>query len=372
MNIQDVVYVFSQTIIITFLVIMMMMLIEYFHVKISGKLFDLMRKNSWTQVLISALIGLIPGCIGGFTIVSLYTHKVVGFGALLAALIASFGDEALFMFSFIPLKATMIAGILFVIAVIFGLLVNKLNIFEKNQTINSKHFELHTDNCLSHTVDSCKHYQFGWKRSILLICIILFIIAIPTQFIGHSHENESILFNHNTAMHNHTEEVCVHAEEEGFEIGGEQIVFLVISTAVLLLVLLANPHFVEAHLWNHVIKKHFLKIFLWTFFILIIIHFILNYNPIETIFGNAYAGIILLLFVLLIGFIPQSGPHLIVLFLFMQGLIPFSALLANSILQEGHAGLPLIAESPKSFISIKIIKFIIALAVGLSGFLIGF
>lgn len=56
----------------------------------------------------------------------------------------------------------------------------------------------------------------------------------------------------------------------------------------------------------------------------------------------------------------------------MQGLIPFSALLANSILQEGHAGLPLIAESPKSFISIKIIKFIIALAVGLSGFLIGF
>ena len=121
MNIQDVVYVFSQTIIITFLVIMMMMLIEYFHVKTSGKLFDLMRKNSWTQVLISALIGLIPGCIGGFTIVSLYTHKVVGFGALLAALIASFGDEALLMFSFIPLKATMIAGILFVIAVIFCL-----------------------------------------------------------------------------------------------------------------------------------------------------------------------------------------------------------------------------------------------------------
>ena len=45
MNIQDVVYVFSQTIIITFLVIMMMMLIEYFHVKTRGKIFDLMRKN---------------------------------------------------------------------------------------------------------------------------------------------------------------------------------------------------------------------------------------------------------------------------------------------------------------------------------------
>jgi hypothetical protein len=331
-----------------------------------------MRKNTFTQVLISALIGLIPGCIGGFTIVSLYTHNIVGFGALLAALIASFGDEALFMFSFIPLKATMIAGILFVIAVIFGLLLNKSSILAKHLIINPKHFEIHADNCLSHSVHSSNSYQFGWKRGILFVCIMFFIIAVTTQFIGHSHVGESFLFNYNPNMHNHTEQTCEYTTEESFGISGEQIVFLVVSTIVLFLVLLVNNHFVEAHLWNHVIKKHFLKIFIWTFIILIIIQIILNYNPIETIIDKTYGSLLLLLFALLIGLIPQSGPHLIVLFLFMQGIIPFSVLLANSILQEGHAGIPLIAESPKSFISIKIIKFIIALAVGLSGFLIGF
>lgn len=372
MDIHDIVYVFSQTIIITFLVIMMMMLIEYIHVKSSGKLFDLMQKNSWSQILISALIGLIPGCLGGFTIVSLYSHKVVGFGALLAALITSFGDEALFMFSIIPFKALQIAGILFVIAIIFGLLLNKIKYFEKYLTVNPQHFKIHADDCISENVSTSNHYQFGWKRAVLFICIVFFIIAVGTQFIGHSHAGESFLFNVNQNTNNHTEQSCVHSTENSFNLSGEQIVFLVISILVLLLVLLVNHHFVDEHLWNHVIKKHFLKIFIWTFIILIIIHIILNYNPIETIIGKSYGGVVLLLFALLIGLIPQSGPHLIVLFLFLQGIIPFSVLLANSVLQEGHAGIPLIAESPKSFVRVKIIKFILALLIGISGILIGF
>ena len=143
MNIHALIDVLSQTISITFLVLMMLMLIEFIHVKTSGKLFQLMHQKPWMQVLLSATIGLIPGCIGGFAIVSLYTHRVIGFGALLAALIASFGDEALFMFSFMPLKALSMAGILLLIAIISGWIVNKLSYFNRvNESLSNNHLEI--------------------------------------------------------------------------------------------------------------------------------------------------------------------------------------------------------------------------------------
>ena len=41
-------------------------------------------------------------------------------------------------------------------------------------------------------------------------------------------------------------------------------------------------------------------------------------------------------------------------------------------MQEGHAGIPLLAESPMSFVRIKSLKFILALTIGLLGFFVGF
>ncbi len=40
--------------------------------------------------------------------------------------------------------------------------------------------------------------------------------------------------------------------------------------------------------------------------------------------------------------------------LFAQGLIPFSVLLASSIAQDGHGMLPLLAESKRGFLAVKI------------------
>jgi hypothetical protein len=56
----------------------------------------------------------------------------------------------------------------------------------------------------------------------------------------------------------------------------------------------------------------------------------------------------------------------------MDGIIPFSTLIANSILQEGHGGLPLIAEKSKDFVKLKLVKFVIALLIGMLGLYLGF
>jgi hypothetical protein len=51
--------------------------------------------------------------------------------------------------------------------------------------------------------------------------------------------------------------------------------------------------------------------------------------------------------------------------LFSQQLIPFSILLASSIVQDGHGMLPMLAESRKDFFLIKGINILIGLVIGM-------
>ena len=73
------------------------------------------------------------------------------------------------------------------------------------------------------------------------------------------------------------------------------------------------------------------------------------------------------LIAVLLGLIPESGPHLIFVTLFAEGSLPLSILLASSVVQDGHSALPLLAETKQGFVWVKAINLTIGLAVGLSG-----
>ena len=83
-----------------------------------------------------------------------------------------------------------------------------------------------------------------------------------------------------------------------------------------------------------------------------------HFVDLETWIGDNTAWMILL--AILVGLIPESGPHLVFVTLFAGGVIPFPVLLANSIVQDGHASLPLIADSKKSFLIAKGVKVALA------------
>jgi hypothetical protein len=159
-----------------------------------------------------------------------------------------------------------------------------------------------------------------------------------------------------------------HNHHEG-EWGWVKITFLIVSSFALFVVSTVPDHFLEEHLWEHIIKKHFLKIFLWSLGAIVFVHFMLEYVNIEQWLQSNM--IIVLLIAILIGVIPESGPHLIFITMFFNGAIPFSILLANSIVQDGHGALPLFAESKKSFVIMKLIKIIIALVFGFAGIYFG-
>jgi MFS family permease len=145
----------------------------------------------------------------------------------------------------------------------------------------------------------------------------------------------------------------------------EQVSFLVIMLAGLFIILAVSEHFLESHLWGHVVKKHFLKILLWTFGALLLIELFKSQINIDNWVKSNQ--LIILFLAVIIGIIPESGPHLVFVTLYINHAIPFSILLASSIVQDGHASLPLLAESKKGFFIAKGINILIGLLVGLAG-----
>ena len=59
------------------------------------------------------------------------------------------------------------------------------------------------------------------------------------------------------------------------------------------------------------------------------------------------AWVFLPILAVLIGFIPGCGPQVLVTTLYLNGIIPFAALIANSISNDGDALFPAIALTPK-------------------------
>lgn len=77
--------------------------------------------------------------------------------------------------------------------------------------------------------------------------------------------------------------------------------------------------------------------------------------------------LMMLAIAVLVGIIPESGPHLIFMTMFASGTLPFAILLASSIVQDGHGMLPMLAVSRRGFIIVKLVNIVIGLLVGIAG-----
>ena len=393
--------IIRNTILITGLVIVMMMMIESLNIESKGLIFKGLKKTRLGQVLIGALLGSVPGCMGGFATVSLYTHGVFSFGALVAMMIASSGDEAFVMLAMIPEQALVLFALLFVIAVIVGVLTDLVHDRIHRRSCPEKdHSDCGVKACedgyVLHDTSSCHqepssgHHEhshrrhFGWKRIVMLLGLALFIVALGTGRLGHDHSAHShehcsdaveMTESGHHCCHHHTSQCHTDkdAEEPAISInlldeGWMNVLFAGLSVIMLVVLIFASDHFVEEHLWNHVIRKHLPVIFAWTFGVLLVLGIGLQYVEIDRWISDNTALMILL--ATLIGIIPESGPHMIFVTLFATGVVPFPVLLASSISQDGHASIPLLAESKKSFLWAKIINCAVALIVGYAAMLI--
>ena len=341
--------ILQQTLTITSFVIGMMMIIEFINVKTDGLWSKKLQASPWMQILIGALMGVIPGCLGTYTIVSLYIHRVVNFPALMAALIATAGDEAFFMFSK-PKEALIITLIMFAAAIVVSSIL-QLTMKNKFIGLSENSFPLHDEpECHHHHHEHTVKNNFKnitFVRALLIAMCVLVLGLVLGGVIDEGHE---------------------HGHEHGGDEEWIRYLLIAMFSVILIIVVVAKEHFLQEHLWEHVIKVHLPKIFLWSFGVILVIEVLHNYVDIEELVNtNPY---IILLVAILVGIIPQSGPHLVFVILFFQGTLPLSILLANFIVQDGHGALPLLAESRKAFLLSKGIKIALGAAIGIIGLLI--
>ena len=430
MNLHTLYIILQQTLIITTLVIGMMMVIEFINVRTGGLWSKRLQKSPWIQILFAIIMGVIPGCLGTYTVVSLYVHRVVNFPALMAALITTTGDEAFFMFSLFPEKALLINLILIATAIIIATI---LQFTLKNKFIGLKDkemsFPIHENESCSHS----HHHHHSIKKNIknisfvraLLITLCLGVLTLVLsgvidgshhlnllmggaseesvmhsidcqQSTVNSQQSESIVCvdGHHHCSHqvaespshqgceeehhhcNHSQQTTdngqqtsstdyghEHSHNHSGEADWIRIILIILFVAILIIVIVAEEHFLEEHLWQHVIKVHLPKIFFWTFGVILCLTILNNYVNIHDIIDSR--PFIVLLIAILIGLIPQSGPHLIFLILFANGDLPLGIFLANCIVQDGHGALPLLAESRKAFLISKAVKVGLAILVGI-------
>ena len=264
-----------ETLQITVLVAVMMIAVDLLNVWTKQRVAAFFQgKGRFRQYVLSSLIGTVPGCIGGFTNVSLYVHGLTSFGALAGSMIAVSGDEAFVMLAMFPQKALLLFAVLFVLGIVGGWLIDSI----------VKRFHIKTcENC---------------------------------------------------------GEMTTHSTERSLS------------------------HYVKVHVYEHIVKKHLWKTALWTFGALAVVEFGLQYLHLEE-FTSQYR-ITFLFLGALVGLIPESGPHLIFVTLFAQGLIPFSVLLTSSIVQDGHGMLPMLSFSLKDSVRIKLFNLTLGLMVGLA------
>ncbi len=329
--------ILKHSLLITVFVFVMMLLIDYFNVITNGKMSQSIKGGRGRQYLIASFLGSTPGCLGAFLNVSFYIHGLMSFGALVGGMIATSGDEAFVMLALFPEKAMLLFGILFVLGIVLAWISDKiagiLNI------VPCQECELNE----VHTIESCKcfdkdqlakyYLHISWHRAVLLLFLIAIMLSITTGKVGSPTWD------------------------------WKRITMTILTGIAAVIIGSVPDHFLKDHVWKHIIKKHMLRVFLWSFFALLIIQVVFKFWDFEAFIQSHMVWVMLI--AVLIGIVPESGPHMVFAMMFAEGIIPFSVLLASSIVQDGHGMLPLLSYTLRDAILVKVFNLVFGLSIGL-------
>ncbi|MBN2096608.1 arsenic efflux protein [Candidatus Peregrinibacteria bacterium] len=319
----------------------MMVLVDYLNVLSRGKMNKAIGGGRLRQYSLTSFLGSTPGCLGAFTNVSFYAHGLITFGAITAGMIATSGDESFVMLALFPKEAMILFGILFALGIAGGWFADYMIQWLKIKT-NARCCEeivIHKEENIS-LFDKKAMYHLSAHRLFMLILLMASGILLAMDKIGPGEWN------------------------------WVKVTFMAIIVIAFLIFMTVPEHYLKEHIWSHIVKKHLLKVFLWSLFAILVVHVGLDLLDLEAFIKGNMLWILFLS--ALLGIIPESGPHLIFVMMFSQGLIPFSVLLTSSIVQDGHGMLPLLSYSIKDSLLVKCFNLIIGLAVGGIVYAIGF
>lgn len=335
-------HVIEHSVMISLFVLMMMVIIDYVNVLSKGRMENALRGGKGRQYVIASFLGSTPGCLGSFMNVSLYVHGLLGFGAIVGGMIATSGDGAFVMLALFPREALLLFALLFLLGIIGAWLADRVAARAGITPCEG------CDQQVLHSEEDCRCYEpvvltrpsgLSLLRSAILLVLLVGIVAVTQGWLGPPEWNWIR-------------------------------VTLLASLAFSAFIVLTVPdHYLEDHVWDHIVRTHLPRVFVWTFSALFLVAFGLEYLGLEAFIRSNREWVFLLSAI--VGLIPDSGPHMVFVMMYTNGLIPFSILLTNSMVQDGHGMLPLFSYSLKDALLVKTFNLVFAISVGLPLLLLG-
>ena len=269
----------------------------------------LMKKGDIWQVPMASVLGALPGCGGAVVVITAFARGNIRLGAMVAALIATMGDAAFLLLAKEPTTYLKLIAISISAAVVSGWLVDR---FHRGELYSSEIKSLDTPSIGKLRVRDKFFVALAAPGLILGILqlgqidisefgIVIFSLGLIGAFLSVALWAISPI----TAVSSHTDHPFTRSTEE--------------------------TSFVTV--W--VIAGFLAYEYAYAFFGL----------DLEVLAEAAW--IFLPILAILVGFIPGCGPQVLVTTLYLNGVIPFAALIGNAISNDGDALFPAIALTPR-------------------------
>ncbi|PWE32332.1 hypothetical protein DDZ14_11440 [Maritimibacter sp. 55A14] len=292
----------------------------------------LSQARGW-QVPIAALMGATPGCGGAVVVVAAYSSGHVGFGAVVATLTATMGDAAFLLIATRPDAALVVLPLSFTVGILSGWIVDRISTVD-----------------LRANGSACELAPLIGRTRPKDLAYLAF--AAPGLAFGIA----QILMIEVTAPY---DTIALAVGLTGTALG-----LFIWATSPLQ----AMTNQKDSPVTRMAEETSFISV--WVIAAYLAYDYVVTFTGVdlEALFSSVAP--VLPLIAILIGFIPGCGPQVLVTTLYINGVIPFAALIGNAISNDGDALFPAIALNPRAAVIATIYSAVPALIVAYGFYLL--
>ena len=323
---------------------------------LKADLIKLLNQNQQLQVPIATFLGVLPGCGGAIIVVTQFVRGQVSFGAFVAVLISTMGDASFLLLARAPSSAIIVFSCSIVAAILFGYIINYIHGKDFLKPSSEKTIEQENQDVEPISKKILLPWLWLLIPGVVIGILLSFQIDVDSYLGPFSHYEPTIWLGFIGAMlslniwllHPFNSWTVQRVDSENYN----------------------NCH-KESTLWESVaVETSFVSA--WVIAGFLCFELLIFYTGWDLGIFFRTLGPTIPLFAVLIGFIPGCGPQIIMTTLYLQGIAPLSAQLANAISNDGDALFPAIAMSPTAAIYATLYSAIPALVLGYTAYGLGF
>ncbi len=287
----------------------------------------LIANNTRYQVVFASLMGTLPGCGGAIIVMTQFVQGRLSFGAVVAVLTATMGDAAFLLLAAQPSTGFFVLGLSLVAALVSGLVVDKIHRHGFMMPSIGPAEEL--NETLSEEPLQTEAQGYYWKHALLPTMVVAGMISFQTDM-----------------------DAVFGFSEGTFGLLGCSLALLAMflwAVAPSGQINLEKMSTDDVPLFQRVAHETN-TVTCWV--ILAFLAFELTILATGWNLSSLFVGLpgVAILAAVLIGWIPGCGPQILTTTLYLNGAIPLSAQLGNSISNDGDALFPALVMAPKAAI----------------------